>query len=243
MGYYKATGIVLRRMNLGEADRIITILTREHGKVRAVAKGVRRIKSRMAGHLEPFGAVEFMFASGRNLDIVTSARLVRSGDGISGTPESLYYGFLLAEMLDKLIEEGVEQAALYEVVEDCYADLNRRGGDSVVELFFKLRLLEALGYKPRLEGCSICGQSDVGAQYFFVPEIGGIVDGTCTNHRQFAMELNRIKLWRLMLARPLDQVRRLNGAIELATGSLEVCNNFYDYTFGKRFLVGSALFE
>lgn len=243
MGYYKATGIVLRRTNLGEADRIITALTREHGKVRAVAKGVRRIKSRMAGHLEPFGVVELMFATGRNLDIITSARLIRSGDNISITPEALSYGFLLAEMLDKLIEEGVEQAPLYEAVEACYEDLSRRGGDAVVELFFKLRLLDSLGYHPRLDGCSICGESDAEMQYFFVPEIGGIVDGACTSSRLFPMEINRIKLWRLMLSHPLVQVRRLHGAGPLAIQSLEACNNFYDYTFGKRFLVGNALFE
>src|SRR5438045_828289 len=105
MAFYKTTGIVLRRMNLGEADRIITILTRDHGKVRAVAKGVRRIKSRMAGHLELFGAVELMFAEGRNLDIITSARLMRSAELLSDTPKTLGYAFLLTEMLDRLIDE------------------------------------------------------------------------------------------------------------------------------------------
>lgn len=242
MAYYKTTGIVLRRMNLGEADRIITVLTRDHGKVRAVAKGVRRIKSRMAGHLEPFGAVEMMFATGRNLDVITSARLIRSGDAIAGAPESLSYGFLLAEMLDKLVEEGVEQAALYEVVEACYDDLAQMGGDATVELYFKLRLLDALGYRPRLEGCSICGTNNLEASYFFVPEVGGIVDDTCTSQRQYPMRANQIKLWRLMLDNPLHQIRRLNGVVELVADGLMICNYFYEYTFGKRFMSGDPFF-
>jgi DNA repair protein RecO (recombination protein O) len=243
MAYYKTVGIVLRRMNLGEADRIITVLTRDYGKVRAVAKGVRRIKSRMAGHLEPFGTVELMFAVGRNLDIVTSARLMRSGDSISNTPQSLSYGFLLADMIDKLTEEGVSQSAVYDMTEACYADLSQRGGDAVLELFFKLRLLDALGYKPGLDGCSICGGRGAAAEYFFVPELGSIVDDACVTYRQLPMSASQIKLWRLMLSHPLEQLRRLEGVVEQAATSLGICHLFYDYTFGKRFLVGNAIFE
>ncbi len=243
MGYYKTTGIVLRRMNLGEADRIITFLTRDHGKVRAVAKGVRRIKSRMAGHLEPFGTVELMFAEGRNLDIITSARLLRSADSITEHPNSLAQSFLLAEMLDRLTLEGAEQTVLFDVVDNCYLDLSQRGGDAVVELYFKLRLLETLGYRPRLDGCSVCGNRDLRDAYYFEPEIGGIVDDTCSISRQFLISLNQIKLWRLMLSNLLPDIRRLQDVTALSKDSLNACNYFYEYTFGKRFLTSAALFE
>lgn len=242
MAYYKTHGIVLRRMNLGEADRIITIFTRDNGKVRAVAKGVRRIKSRLAGHLEPFGSVELMFAVGRNLDVITSARLLRSGDGISAEADSLTYAYLFAEMLDRLVDEGVAQPELYDLVEDSFADLGQTGGDKLLELFFKLRLLEALGYRPQLSGCTICQSNDPETQYFFVSEIGGIVDATCSRDQRFPMSLNQIKLWRLMMTQPLPQVRRLAGAADLAKASLEVCNYFYDYTFGKQF-TSNLMFE
>lgn len=242
MPYYKTIGIVLRRMNLGEADRIVTVFTRDHGKVRAVAKGVRRIKSRMAGHLEPFGAVELMFATGRNLDVITSARLVRSGEAIAETPSSLGYGFLLTEMLDRLVDEQFEQTQLYEVVEECFGDLIATGGDVVLELFFKLRLLDALGYHPQLSGCSICGRTDAVA-YFFAAEIGGIVDSACATERRFSMELNEIKLWRLLMSHPLAEVRKVNEVRQAAQSSLEACNFFYDYTFGKRFMSSSQLFD
>lgn len=235
MGYYKTTGIILRRMNLGEADRIVTILTREYGKVRAVAKGVRRIKSRLGGHLEPFGRVELMFATGRNLDIITSARLQRSGEDIAAQPESLAYGFLVAEMLDKLVDEGVEQAELFDIVDVILSDIGATGGDPIVELYFKLRLLDSLGYRPQLKGCSICGLVQPEANYFFVLEIGGIVDATCAHDQRFPLSLSQIKLWRFMLGHPLDQVRRLGDIQLIAVASLKACNYFYDYTFGKRF--------
>ena len=74
---YRDEGVVLRTQKLGEADRIITLLTRRHGKVRAVAKGVRRTKSKFGARLEPFSHVDLQLYTGRNLDIVTQAESIR----------------------------------------------------------------------------------------------------------------------------------------------------------------------
>ena len=113
MATYKTRGIVLRRHNLGEADRIITFLTTDRGKLRAVARGVRRIKSRQAGHLELFSETDLMLAEGRNLDIITSARLRVVDDRLTSDLRRLGTAYLMAEMTDVLLDDNEPQADIY----------------------------------------------------------------------------------------------------------------------------------
>ncbi len=234
MSQVKTEGIVLRRSNFGEADRVITFLTPDRGKVRAVAKGVRRIKSRMAGHLELFGSVEIMLASGRNLDVITSARLTRSADSILADYERVGYGYLFAEMTDRLLEDEQSHPELYASLTESYEYLAEQGVDRLVELFFKLRLLDALGYWPHLSNCTVCHQ-EITEQFYFAPIAGGVVDAGCTTDRSLPMSVNQIKLWRLVLSNPLDKLRKIAQVQALAEETLAHCHEFYDYTFGKRF--------
>ncbi|MBW3538260.1 DNA repair protein RecO [Candidatus Parcubacteria bacterium] len=233
MAYYKTAGIVLRRTNLGEADRIVTFITPEFGKLRAVARGVRRIKSRLAGHLELFGEVQLMLATGRSLDVITSARLERSAEAISGDYGRLSASYLFAEMIDRLAGEGHPQPQLYDCARSSYAELVGRGADGLLELWFKLRLASVLGYRPHLDSCTLC-REQAGEEYWFSCEAGGIVCRSCSTTRR-PLSPNQIKLWRLLLDHPLEPVRRVQGAAAAAAASLAVCDEFYDYTFGKRF--------
>ncbi len=235
MATYKTTGIVIRRFNLGEADRIITFLTPDHGKLKAVAKGVRRIKSRMAGHLEPFGEVELMVAEGKNLDLITSARMQRDASNLSQDPKALSHAFLFAEIIDRLLDEGVGQPELYMAVASVFGGLGEGGDVRLLELYFKLQLMDALGYKPELSHCVVCHQSDSAAEYYFVPSLGGIADKSCTSDRRFAMTAGQIKFWRLVSTHSLRDVQRITGAGELADQTLPACDDFIEYHFGRRF--------
>ncbi|HSH31825.1 MAG TPA: DNA repair protein RecO [Candidatus Saccharimonadales bacterium] len=241
MAYYQTVGIVLRRTNLGEADRIITFLAPELGKVRAVARGVRRIKSRLAGHLELFGEVDLMLAEGRSLDVITSARLQRPAEAMASDYGRLAAGYMLAEMLDRLVGEGAAGRELYESTRAGYLDLINQGASQLLELWFKLRLASALGYRPQLNRCTLCQGQPASQAYFFSSEAGGIVDGSCASSRRHPMTPNQIKLWRLLLVAPLERVRRLEGAAEAAAASLGTCDAFYDYTFGRRFTSSQLL--
>lgn len=235
MPTYKTEGIVLARFNLGEADRIVSFFTRDRGKLRAVAKGVRRIKSRMAGHLELFNTVELMLATGRNLDVITSARLRQHHQGLSDNYDKLSYGYLFAEMVEKLTGEDEPHVGVFELLEQSLSSLEAGAADALLELFFKLRLASELGYRPELSACVVCGKSDPASSYFFSFTKGGIVDATCRTAEASAIDQRQIKLWRLIFAHPLADVRRIEGANDLAKSGLQLCNNFYDELFGKRF--------
>jgi DNA repair protein RecO (recombination protein O) len=235
---YKTTGIVIGRHNFGEADRIMVMLTPDRGVIRAVAKGVRRIKSRMAGHLELFCESELMLVEGRNLDVVTSARL-KSHPEVSNDYDKMRLAYLFAEMTNRLAGDG-EQPGLFELVNEALIEV-QKAPDALLELWFKLRLLDVLGYRPELNACMVCGTSDPAKQYRFNIELGGIVDEGCTTTANHPITLEQIKFWRILLDSPLVTVRRINGANDLAAATLPLCNLFYDHIFGKRFRSSEVL--
>ena len=106
---YRDEGVVLRTQKLGEADRIVTVLTRRHGKVRAVAKGVRRTKSKFGARLEPFSHVDLQLYTGRNLDIVTQAESIRSyGNDVVDDYPRYTAGTAVLETADRLTAEEQE---------------------------------------------------------------------------------------------------------------------------------------
>ena len=111
MALYTDEGVVLRTAKLGEADRIITLFTRMHGKVRAVAKGVRRTKSRFGGRLEPFMRVNVLIAEGRSLDVISQAETISAyASSICLDYEAYMAAGIMAETLDKLIDTEREAA-------------------------------------------------------------------------------------------------------------------------------------
>ncbi len=240
MPTYKTRGIVLGRHNLGEADRLITFITPDRGKLRAVARGVRRIKSRQAGHLELFVETDLMLAEGRKLDVVASARLVNYYD-MTKDWRNLGYAYLVAEMVSKLTDEGVAGSGLYQIVRQAYGQIGQGQADDLLELYFKLNLLVELGYLPHLDGCVVCHNQDETTQYFFNPELGGIADQTCTSLQSYPLSTDQIKLWRLVLSQPIEQVRQVARAAELAGPSLPALDSFYDYLFGRRFVSRAIL--
>lgn len=235
MALYKTTGIVIGRTNFGEADRIIRLMTNSHGKISIIAKGVRKIKSRSAGHLELLGEVELMLAEGKNLDVVTSARLVWYPHELAEDYSRLERAFMFATMVDRLLEEHQSQPEIYSLLSDGLHALNDGHDILLVELWFKLRLLRGLGYQPDLASCVVCGENSAEASYYFSPERGGILDDTCRNATSRPMSRDTIKLWRLIVAQPAATIAKIDGVHELAAESLRDCDEFYGFHLGRSF--------
>ncbi|HUC87344.1 MAG TPA: DNA repair protein RecO [Candidatus Saccharimonadales bacterium] len=240
MASYSTRAIIIGRHNFGEADRIVVLLTPDRGVIRGVAKGVRKIKSRLAGHLELFSESDLMLSEGRNLDVITSARLVQHL-AVGDNYDRMRLAYLVAEMVNRLSSEEEPHPGLYDLVRETYAELGAGVPDVTLELWFKLRLLDRLGYRPELKDCMICHTSASDRQYAFNVELGGIVDAGCSTPGNITLTQDQIKLWRLMLGHPLTAVRRVEQVASLATATLPICNLFYDYTFGKRFRSSEVL--
>ena len=180
MPYYRDEGVVLRTQKLGEADRIITLLTREHGRVRAVAKGVRRTTSRFGARLEPFSHVDLQFAEARTLDVITQVETLRPYAARMGEDYSAYTaGTVMLETAERLVtEEGepaVQQYLLLVAALRALAD--GRLDPTLVLDSFLLRSLATAGYAPSFDQCARCGAA--GPHRSFSSGAGGMLCGGC----------------------------------------------------------------
>lgn len=177
MGLYRDEGIVLRTHKLGEADRIVSILTRGHGKVRAVAKGVRKTKSRFGARLEPPTHLQLLLYEGRELDIVTQVETIDHFRAIRDDLDRLTRAVSMLEAADQLGLEGEPNAPLYQMLLGALRALAGHSGPLVVPAFF-LKVLALEGFRPMVEECVECGaQHDLIA---FDLESGGV---RCAAHR------------------------------------------------------------
>jgi DNA repair protein RecO (recombination protein O) len=177
---YRDEGIVLRTQKLGEADRIVTVLTRRHGKVRAVAKGVRRTKSKFGARLEPFSHVDLQLWTGRSLDIVSQAESIRSyGTVIAADYPAYTAGTAVLETADRLTAEEKEPSLrLFLLVVGALRALadNAHPAPLVLDAFL-LRAMSVAGWEPALSDCARCAEPGP-HRHFSVPA-GGSVCPAC----------------------------------------------------------------
>jgi DNA repair protein RecO (recombination protein O) len=177
---YRDEGVVLRTQKLGEADRIVTVLTRRTGKVRAVAKGVRRTKSKFGARLEPFSHVDLQLYTGRNLDIVSQAESIRSyGHEIVGDYRAYTAGTAVLETADRLtVEEKEPSLRMFLLVVGALRTLaeGQKPAPLVLDAFL-LRAMSVAGWEPALGDCARCGEAGP-HRHFSVPA-GGSVCPSC----------------------------------------------------------------
>ncbi len=182
MGLYRDEGVVLRTMRLGEADRIVTLLTRGRGKVRAVAKGVRKTKSRFGGRLEPLGHVALLMYEGRELDIVTQVESLESFRVVREDLDRLAKANALLEVADQVAQERHANVGLYRMLLGALRALAVHNSPLLVPAFF-LKVLAGEGAQPVLDGCAGCGlppsQAPAGQWVGFDLGVGGVLCGEC----------------------------------------------------------------
>ncbi len=179
---YKTEAIVLRSMDLGEADRVLTVLTPRLGKLRIVAKGVRRTRSRLGGGLEPFSDVQLVLAVGRTFDVVTQVAITDPHLGLRDDLEATAAAWYVAELADRFCEGSADAHGAFVLLAQALAALDAPAGAvarETVNRWFELHLLETMGFRPELGQCLECGATiePQGNQYSAVA--GGILGPEC----------------------------------------------------------------
>lgn len=218
MPTYQADAIVLRRVDYGDADRIVTLLTREYGKLAAIAKGARRGKSRVSGSLDLFARSTMMLAKGRNLDVVAQVERRSDARHIAGNLERTAYACLVTEVVDKVLEDRHPVDEIFELVVQTLTYLNAvERSPRADAAWFLLRILEVLGYQPQLQDCAGCGAPLPEAAGWFSPLLGGVLCTSCAGHQQAgsALSVNALKVLRLMAAGQAELFDRLRLTPEL----------------------------
>lgn len=176
---YRTEGLTLRKSPLGEADLIITLYSKDRGKIRAVAKGARRSVSKLVGHLEPLTRVQLSLSLGRSLDVITQAQVLSNFNPLKEDLSAITKGLYVAELVDGFGSEEQSNPAIYDLA---LGTLEAIAGDPESELplrFFELRLLLASGLMPELYDCVQCRQPVAPGSHRFSPNVGGVLCPDC----------------------------------------------------------------
>jgi DNA repair protein RecO (recombination protein O) len=237
---YRTEAVVLRRSDLGEADRLLTLYTPEWGKLRVIAKGVRKPTSRKSGHLELFTHSRLLVARGRNLDIVTQAETIHSFRALREDLLRTGWAYYAAELLDRFVGEGIENRPLFNLFlatlgwlcEDVDLDLTAR--------FYELRLLALVGYRPQLFHCLACrGEVEPGTAIFFSPASGGLLCPRCgegsLKGRGQAREISMpaLKVLRFLQTNSHELCQRLRVGRPLHAELEETLRRYITYTLER----------
>jgi DNA repair protein RecO (recombination protein O) len=184
---YKAEGVVLGRRNLGEADRILTLFTREFGRLQAKAKAVRKTTSRLAGRLEPFTHASFLLARGKAVDVVAQVEVVEGHGQLRADLRRLGYAWLVAELVVQLVPEGEPHPEVFRLLVETLR-LLEHSDPAVAAAWCGLRLFGDLGYRPSTDRCPVCGRPPA-PRDVWSPRFGGFTCGPCASEDPRAARL------------------------------------------------------
>ena len=195
---YKTEAVVLKRSRLGEADSLLTLYTPYLGKIRAVAKGALRPKSKLGGHVELLTQSQMMLARGQSLDIVTQCQ---SWDSFLPLRDDLWRiscAIYMAELVDRFTEEHIENFPLYRLLTESLRWLCHARDGELVLRYFEIQFLHHLGYRPELERCLGCGDGIRPGLSFFSPSSGGVLCPRCGPGLARPLSLNALKVLRYL---------------------------------------------
>ncbi len=218
MAVYKSKGIVLRSIRYGEADRILDLYTMDAGLISAIAKGIRRTRSRFGGRLEPLSCVDFMAYSGRNLDTITQAEVLRSFHGVR---ENLARFDAAGDMVGSVRALSGGDEADRRVFNLLYHALDalegRESGFQAIEAAFSLKLAILAGYAPQLDACMGC-EKEIDAleatHLYFAPDLGGLLCPDCRTEvggDAFPIPVGTVEGLRALISRPTRDAAMEHG--------------------------------
>ncbi|HSW58918.1 MAG TPA: DNA repair protein RecO [Dehalococcoidales bacterium] len=215
---YTTDAVIIRKTKLGEADRILTLYTPEYGKIDAVAKGVRKPKSKMAGHLELLTYSRLNLARGRNLDTIIGAQCLDSFAGLKNDLILTSGGLYAAELINQFTVARVASPALFRLFLETLERLARAESPEVSLRYFELHLLDMTGYRPQLQECVSCRQVLKPVNNYFGPAAGGVLCPECAfeHPSAFPLSVDALKVLRLFQRSAGEVISRLK--IQAALG-------------------------
>jgi DNA repair protein RecO (recombination protein O) len=197
---YRAEGLVLKNIPFGEADLLVTLYSREAGKLKIVAKGARRSNSKMVGHFEPLTVTKLSLARGRNLDIVTQVEVSENFSLLKSKLDTLTKGLYVVELVDGFSPESSSNPALYDLAVEALRTIGQNPERELILRCFELHLLRVSGFMPELFQCVECRNALVPESHRFSPEAGGTLCLDCApiDAQVRPLSLRALKVLRLL---------------------------------------------
>ena len=230
---FRVDAVVLRHSDFGEADRLLTLFTRQLGKTRAIAKGARKIASRKAGHIEPFTHVRLQLAKGKDMLLITQADTVDAylplRDDLVLTGHAAY----VLELLDRFsFEEGTEHPSTFRLLTETLARLAAPAADVWVILrYYEMRLLDHVGFRPQLFECANCGRAVQPEDQYFSFTAGGVICPRCgagLKHLH-AISMETLKYLRHFQRSSYAEATRARASLEVQQEAESLMQGYFTY--------------
>ena len=207
----RSEAVVLRRTDFAEADRLVTLYTRDFGKLKAIAKGARKPQSRKTGHVELFMRSNFLIATGKDLGIITQAEMVEAYAPLRDDLIKATYASYAVELLDRFTVEEDKNLSLYKLIADGLGWFAYTADFLLAARYYELHVLELSGFQPQLFFCVSCGENIEEQDQFFSAELGGVLCPDCHEADRRAQPISAVavKVLRYLQTRPWDTVKVL----------------------------------
>jgi DNA repair protein RecO (recombination protein O) len=232
---YQTEAIVTKKTKLGEADRILTLYTPHLGKIQAVAKGVRRPKSKLSGHLELLTHSLVSLARGRNLDTITGSQTINSFLPLKSDLELTSYALYITELVNQFTADHIEDHPLFELLLETMKKLCQGVNNELALRYFEIHLLDEVGYRPQLQQCVLCHLPLKPVSNSFCPGAGGILCPGCTKSQPFSypVSVNGLKVLRLLQDGDYDTLCQLKMSRELSYELEGIMRNYIKYLLDR----------
>ena len=238
---YQTEAIIIKKTKLGEADRILTLYTPHLGKIQAVAKGVRRPRSKLAGHLELLTHSLVSLARGRNLDTIIGSQTISSFLPLKSDLQLTSCALYAIELVDQFTVEHTEDYLLFQLLANTMHQLCQAGNNELVLRYFELHLLDRAGYRPQLHQCVSCHSVLQPTINAFCSSAGGMLCPNCYRNQPLThpLSVDTLKVLRLLQNNDYDTAARLKMNPKLSHELMIVMRDYLKYLLERE--VKSAL--
>lgn len=232
---YQTEAFIIKKIKLGEADRILTLYTPHLGKIQGVAKGVRRPRSKLAGHLELITHSQVSLARGRNLDTIIGSQTIDSFLPLKSDLWLTSCALYVTELINQFAAEHVENYPLFQLLLEIMHHLCQAGDNELVLRYFELQLLNQVGYRPQLQQCVSCRSPLKPVTNAFSPTDGGVLCPKCRQRRSltYPLSVNALKVLRLLQSSNYDTASKLKMNPELSHELAEVMSHYIEYLLDR----------
>ncbi len=223
---FRADGLVLRTRPLGEADRLVTLLTREEGKFEAVAKGARKMKSKLAAGVDIFSYGHYTFHRGKTWPVITSQDSIEQFTWFRDNPALYPYGIYMGELVDRLVSGEEPCSNTFNLLLEGWKLLGSGVDSYILCRSFELKLAHLAGYSPHFHSCSACGSLEASK---FSPRQGGMLCNICSRADVIAIDKGIIAIVERLISAPLSQAHLVRLSVEQKKTLSRVTSAFLTY--------------
>jgi DNA repair protein RecO (recombination protein O) len=234
----KTAGFILRCLNYGESDLIVTFYSSEFGKLKGIAKGAKRSKKRFANVFEPFSLTKIIF-SRRNRDtlaLIESCDIIDHYHTVRQSLEKTLIASYFIDLADHFSPEGKKNEKVFQLLIDFLGMLSREDVSEAAIRFFEIRLLKIAGFEPALDHCVSCKtQITNGNSYYFYPKEGGIKCASCAKPQRYDQSVSAGTVRTLLLGKEMDidKIKMICLSNNLAAESRSILCGFITYVLGQ----------